>query len=70
MKEEGHRAPPQYRVCMWNCHERAMNGGARTNNSVEDWDCSIQNVLGCVHSTIRKLVNALTKEKFCVIDLY
>ena len=63
IRRGGRRAAPRYSVYMWNCHDRAKNGVARTNYSVEGWHCAFQNALRCVHPTIYKLITALRKEQ-------
>ena len=41
------RGEPLFPLEMWNMHQTTLDGGHRTNNSVEGWHRRFQSVLGC-----------------------
>lgn len=59
----GNRRVPRYPAMTWNVYELTINNFPRTNNSVEGWHTSFQNLVGCHHPTIGLFIKSIQLEQ-------
>jgi len=57
------RHNPRYRILLWNCFNRTVEGLPRTNNYMEEWHRGFNGSMSCMHPSIFKFIDKLKDEQ-------
>ncbi|XP_078534929.1 uncharacterized protein LOC144821591 isoform X1 [Lissotriton helveticus] len=61
----GCRRKPRFPIEWWNCYATCLEGGVKTNNSIEGWHNSFNKLIGKPHPNFYNVLEILKKEQGC-----
>ncbi|XP_078520302.1 uncharacterized protein LOC144819656 [Lissotriton helveticus] len=63
LSRSGSRRKPRFPIEWWNCYLTCLEGGAKTNNSIEGWHNSFNKSIGRSHPNFYHFLEILKKEQ-------
>ncbi|XP_069058997.1 uncharacterized protein [Pleurodeles waltl] len=63
LSRSGRRRKPRFHIELWNCYTTCLEGGAKTNNAIEEWHNSFSKSIGKRHPNLYNFMEVLKKEQ-------